>query len=91
MARAGAGPAAPMREDFEEYRPVKGRKKLLVVLLAVTTAIGVLLLMIYRVGSPELPRHIPSGPQRCAGQQTADCIGGKVEVIVPAAAGSAGG
>lgn len=91
MARAGDGPAAPMRDDFEEYRPVKGRKKLLVVVLAVATAIGVLLMMIYRVGAPDLPRHAPSGPQRCVGQQTADCIGGKVEVIAPAPAASAGG
>lgn len=89
MARAGAGPAAPMPDDFEEYRPVKGRKKLLVAVLGVSTAIGVLLMMIYRPGGPELPKRAPSGPQRCVGQQTADCVGGKIEVIVPAPAAPA--
>ena len=72
-----------MREDFEEYRPVKGRKKLLVVLLAVSTAIGVVLMMLYPPGGPDRSKRATSGPQRCVGTQTQECIGGKVDLIVP--------
>ena len=80
-----------MQDDFEEYRPVKGRKKLLVVLLAVTTAIGVVLMILYPPGGPDRSKRAPTGPQRCVGQQTLECIGGKVDLIMPPSVPASGG
>ena len=80
-----------MRDDFEEYRPVKGRKKLLVVVLALSTAIGVMLMVLFPPGGPDRSKRAPTGPKRCVGTQTQDCIGGKVDLIVPPAAAASSG
>jgi hypothetical protein len=79
-------------DDEDRFRPLTLRRRILVALLAVATALTLILMMIERVGAPALPRA-PSagGPARCADGQSDGCVGGRSEVIfVPAnGAGSA--
>lgn len=79
-----------MKRDDEapRYRPVSRRRRVLIALLAVSTAVVVLWLML----QPQL-RAMRAGaerraapPQPCAPGQTEGCVGGTMGVIVPASA-----
>jgi hypothetical protein len=71
----------------ESYRPLPLRRQLLIVVLAVATAFTVLWMLLERPGAPHLKRL---DREVCSKGQTADCVGGKADVIVlpPAAAAS---
>ena len=64
------------------------RRRVLVLLLAVATAVSIFMTLILKPGDPKHPLpEVPTGPQRCKPGQTKDCVGGKAEVIlVPASA-----
>ncbi len=64
------------------YQPLKRRRKLLILLLAVATAVTVVMLLLDPPGGVQRKRHVP---QPCAAGQTEGCVGGKADVIAPAA------
>ena len=82
-----------MDEPFEgdPYRPINGRRRLLIALLAVAVAAALLLYMLDRRRQIEGDRpHQPSEVAACKGGQTVGCVGGMVTVIVaPGPAASA--
>lgn len=70
----------------EEYRPLNKRRRLLIALLAVSTAVIGVLALLERPGGPQYKRALPAA---CAPGQTEHCVGGKAEVIVaPVASGA---
>lgn len=78
--------------DVAQYRPLSGRRRLLIAALAVATAVWVLWLML----QPQLRKMRAEAArkgadvQACSGQQTQGCVGGTMGVITaPAAPGSA--
>ena len=74
--------------DDDRFRPLTLKRRVLVAVLAVVTAVTLILMMLERVGAPEIPRPPGvGGPARCAEGQLTGCVGGKADVIfVPAAA-----
>jgi hypothetical protein len=78
-------------DDDGEFPPAPLRRRLLVALLAVATAATLFMLMLERIGAPEIRRPPPpAGPSVCAEGQLSGCLGGKAEVIVVPAAASTG-
>lgn len=78
--------------DSEQYRPLSGRRRLLIAALAVVTAVWVLWLML----QPQLRKMRADAARRaadmpaCTGSQTQGCVGGTMGVITtPAAPASA--
>ena len=73
-------PASPV-DDV--YRPISRRRRLLILALAITTAVFVVLSML----GPQLRAMKASherkaaGPQPCSAQQTEACVGGTMGVI----------
>ncbi len=75
------------------YRPLSPRRRLFVLLLAVGTAVGIVLLLVGEPGGARLarqqaPASAPApapGPAVCADGQGSGCIGGLARVIAPAA------
>ncbi len=59
------------------------RRKLLIALLAVTTALTVAWSLLERPGGLHGPRALPASPPACSASQTQDCVGGRTAVIVP--------
>jgi len=80
---------AVAKED--SYRPLSLRRRLFIGVLAVATAVTLIMMMLERTGAPEIPRPPPaSGPAACTAGQLSGCVGGKADVIfVPAAAAAA--
>jgi hypothetical protein len=73
----------------DRYRPLSGRRRILIVVLAIATAATVLLSLIYRPGGVERPPPAPvPDAERCAPGRSDGCVGGKVDVIVPPPAAS---
>lgn len=73
----------------DPYRPMSGRRRLLIVVLAIATGLTVLLSLIYRPGAaPPPPPATTPDAERCAAGQSQGCVGGKADVIVPAPAAS---
>lgn len=62
------------------------RRRMLILLLAVATAITVVLTLLYPRGGVQRTRPAVLEPVRCAAGQDADCLGGTARVIVPDAA-----
>jgi hypothetical protein len=73
----------------EHYRPLSRRKTLWLAVAAVATAVTIILAMLTRAGSAPITRKAPAGPPACADGQVSGCIGGKIDVIVPAAPSAA--
>lgn len=75
------------RPADDRYRPLTRRRRLLIVGLAVATAVTVVLMLVERPGGMKRP---PPGAApdraRCSDGQTEGCVGGKAVVIVPPAA-----
>ena len=77
------------------YRPLSSRRRLFVLLLAVGTAVGIVLLLVGEPGGARLGRQQASasapapttapGPAVCADGQGSGCVGGLARVIAPAA------
>ena len=87
-----------MVDDGPRYRPLSRRRRLGVALLAVATASTLILMMLERVGAPELPRpadapaSAASAPAPCPPGQDSGCVGGRAEVfLLPATTASAAG
>jgi hypothetical protein len=76
--------------EVEEFPPTPWRRRLLILLLAVGTALTIAVLMLVPPGG--IRRKLPLPPPdaaRCAQGQTQDCVGGTVQVIVAPAASAA--
>ena len=71
------------------YRPVSRRLAKWIALAAVVTALTIVLTMLSPPGGVQRTRLVPAPPPVCADGQGGDCIGGKVDVIVPRLAASA--
>jgi hypothetical protein len=67
------------------YRPLSRRQVRWIALVAVATAVGIVLLMLDPPGGVKRQRLLPADVPACAAGQTGGCVGGKVDVIVPAA------
>lgn len=79
--------------DPDEYRPIPRNRRWQIVVLGISTAIGIVLLLLYPPGGVKRVRKLPPDAARCAAGQTTDCVGGTASVIVapPSAPGSAPG
>ena len=75
----------------EEYRPLSLRRRVLIVVLAISTAITLMWMLSERPGGPQWKGKPPrADAPRCASGQTRDCVGGQADVIaVPPVSGSA--
>jgi hypothetical protein len=71
------------------YRPLTGRRRLLIAVLAVVTAIGVVLLLLDPPGGVQRTRPRPADKVLCVNGQPAGCIEDKIGVIMVAPAASA--
>ncbi len=81
-----------MRSIHENYPAPTLRRRLLVALLAIATAVTIGWLMIYRVGGVEhKPPPPPPDAARCTSDQQDGCVGGRALVIAPAPASSPAG
>lgn len=69
-----------------DYRPVSARRRLLIGLLAVATAVAVMWLLLERPGAVFPPRPAASPPAPCPPGQLSGCVGGKTELLRPAEA-----
>jgi hypothetical protein len=65
------------------YRPLTWRRRLLVLVLAIATAITVVMLLLDPPGGVKRTRPAAAEPARCVEGQSTGCVGGKAEVIVP--------
>ncbi|MFN7725656.1 MAG: hypothetical protein ACK5QH_11345 [Rubrivivax sp.] len=78
-----------------QYRPLNARRRLLIGLLAVVTAITVVLTLLHPPGGVKRVRKLPADVARCAASavpaEANDCVGGRVDVIVPVQAVPASG
>jgi len=75
-----------------EYRPISRRRRLLIVALAVATAVAVITTLLDPPGGVQRPRTAPAAalspavtavPAPCAPGQENACVGGKAEVLQP--------
>jgi hypothetical protein len=70
----------------DRYRPLSTRRRVLILLLAVSTAITVALTLLYPPGGVQRKRAPAPRPADCSAGQDAGCVGGKADVIVVAPA-----
>ena len=72
-----------MRSSHESYPAPTARRRVMVALLAIATAVTIGWLMLYRPGSvkPQAPPPPPDVARCTAGQQEG-CVGGRAAVIV---------
>ena len=70
-------------QDHTPYRPTSPRRRLLIVLLAIGTAVTIILTLLAPPAGSE-HRHDVSTPDvlRCRAGNTSQCVGGKADVIV---------
>ena len=71
-------------KDHDDYRPISARRKLLILLLAVATAITVILTLLKTPAGAMHTSPKPSMPDaaRCDEGNSHQCVGGKADVIV---------
>ncbi len=84
MPDSPAPPALPdtlLKALDARYRPLSGRRRLLILLLAIATAVTIFWLLLYRPGGVKATR-VRVLPAVCAPGQTTGCIGGQSDVIV---------
>lgn len=68
------------------YEPLTARRRLVLLALAVATAVTVVLVMTDPPGGIDRSQRAPRPDAgRCAPGQTTDCVGGTATVIMPAA------
>lgn len=68
----------PNVNNDDNYRPISGRRKLLILLLGISTSLGLITMMLNRTGAPPLQRNEVA---RCVPGQTTGCVGGAAQVI----------
>ena len=72
----------PPPEAGKSYNPVSPRLRVLIAVLAVTTALGVTWILFERPGGMQWKgKPPPADKARCSEGQTHDCVGGLVGVI----------
>ena len=71
------------------YRPVSRRQAVWIAVLAITTAVTIVLTMLAPPGGVQRTRKLPADALRCAEGQVSGCVGGKVDVLQPAASSPA--
>lgn len=76
-------------DDAPQYRPISARRRVLIVLLAIATAVTVVLMLLDPPGGVQRTRPVPAAQQPCAPGQTENCVGGKADVIVTTPASAA--
>ena len=71
-------------KDHDDYRPISARRKLLILLLAVATAITVILTLLKTPAGAMQTSPKPNMPDaaRCDEGNSHQCVGGKADVIV---------
>jgi hypothetical protein len=67
------------------YRALSGRQRVLIALLAVAAAFTVVTTLLDPPGGVKRQHLERADAPRCAASQADDCVGGKVDVIVPPA------
>ncbi len=72
-----------MEDRYADYPAATWHRRLVVTVLAVTTAIAVILTIIYPPGGVKRTRPVPADAARCTAGQQEDCVGGRAAVIVP--------
>ncbi|WP_201494633.1 hypothetical protein [Rubrivivax sp. A210] len=79
-----------MPSEPARYRPISPRRRLLILALAVATAVSIVLLLVGEPGGARLAQRPPppAGPALCSEGQSSGCVGGLARVIVPAPAAS---
>lgn len=80
----------PPRADpqVDSYRPLTWRHRLLIVALAVGTAVGVVLMLLDPPGGVQrkrAPAPQAATPPTCAPGQSENCVGGSTTILAPAA------
>lgn len=74
----------------DSYQPIPRRRRWLILVLAITTALTIVWMMLERVGAPPLKRvATPDAAPPCAVGQTTGCVGGTASVIMVAPASAA--
>ena len=85
-------PNSPPREKPSQYRPLNAKRRLVLGVLAVAMAITVVMTLLHPPGGVKRVRHVQADSPRCAASAVAaeanDCVGGRVDVIVPVFAAS---
>ena len=64
-----------------DYRPLTLRRRLLVLVLGISTALTVAWMLLERPGGLHGPKSKVEAPT-CLNGQTTECVGGKVDVLV---------
>ncbi len=93
MSASRTPPALPgdlLEPQTARYRPLPGRRRLLILLLAIATAVTIFWLLLYRPGGVRATR-VRLLPTLCTPGQTTGCIGGQSDVIALPAASAAPG
>ena len=77
-------------DEPEPYRPVSIRRRLLIAVLAVSTAVVVVIMMTRKAGLVRSAQQYPADVAVCGPGQTEGCVGSATAVIAvpPARAGS---
>jgi hypothetical protein len=73
-----AKPKMVSNDPFEHYTVLNARRRVLLILLAVATAVTVFWLLLYRPGGVKPVRHVSP----CVEDGTTRCPGGKADVIL---------
>lgn len=85
-----AAPQKPPRDDdFVPYRSMTARRRVLVALLAVATALTVVALLLDPPGATRRQRAPRADVPACSASATANCVGGATAVIAPRPASAA--
>jgi hypothetical protein len=90
LSEGGTLPAG--REPLlQSYRPLTRRRRLLIVALAVAMAVAVVTTLLDPPGAPPRTRAKPAPTPDCreGERERTGCVGGRAEVIVPAASAPA--
>jgi hypothetical protein len=74
--------ADPPRDPVGDYRPLAPRSRALIALLAVATAVAVVLLLLYPPGGVQRTRPKTPDAVLCVNGRPPGCIDGKIGVFV---------
>jgi hypothetical protein len=76
--------------SVDSYQPIPKRRRWLILVLAISTAITIVWMMLERIGAPPLRRiATPDAAAPCAAGQSTGCVGGTASVIMVAPPASA--
>jgi hypothetical protein len=68
----------------DDYRPVSRRRRLLIALLAVATAVTIVLTLVSPPAGSRGPHPLAPDAAACGPGQTTDCVGGRTDVFLVA-------